>query len=338
MATLQDYKDRLAACWLASSSFDEATVKRPDLAKRVHFVLAVSTHKTYKYILVNGLLGANFGNNPLVLQAGSALDNAWDARSICHKVLVPFERESMESKLGGSNEPFLNKPARFPQLSTDNAVRGGKDRQALQELIELFSDEEIYALSNELLTYALSIVAHMEATTLQVGTGKYNQLRKLLYDVISVPCDGESLLFATGLILKILNPSINIQCHPSNQSGASSKEVGDIDLLIGKEIYSSVEVKDKSFTQPDFTHAEKKVLDSGITNFLFVTRMEYLMAYANSENSTPYQIVCIEHLIESVCSLHDESIGDLCIKFAEEFQKSANPKQTTISHINSVFR
>ena len=39
-------------------------------------------------------------------------------------VIVPFDTEVLNKALGGSNEPFLNKPARFPELSTSNAVRG----------------------------------------------------------------------------------------------------------------------------------------------------------------------------------------------------------------------
>ena len=61
--------------------------------KQLNEILMVSNHKTYKYVCINGLLGKVWGNfNPLVLQAGSGLPRAWDARSLCHKVLVPFER------------------------------------------------------------------------------------------------------------------------------------------------------------------------------------------------------------------------------------------------------
>lgn len=51
------------------------------------------THKTYKYVLVNGLLAkaVNKEIDALSLQAGDESDGAYDARSLCHKVLVPFE-------------------------------------------------------------------------------------------------------------------------------------------------------------------------------------------------------------------------------------------------------
>lgn len=84
------------------------------------------THLTYKYILVTALTAkaTDESVNPLRLQAKSALPGAYDARSICHGVIVPFDTEVLNKALGGSNEPFLNKPARFPELSTSNAVRG----------------------------------------------------------------------------------------------------------------------------------------------------------------------------------------------------------------------
>ena len=84
------------------------------------------THLTYKYILVTALTAkaTDESVNPLCLQAKSALLGAYDARSICHGVIVPFDMEVLNKALGGSNEPFLNKSARFPELSTSNAVRG----------------------------------------------------------------------------------------------------------------------------------------------------------------------------------------------------------------------
>lgn len=99
------------------------------------------THKTYKYILVNGLLAKATVSkaNPLALQAGAPIKGAFDARSLCHNVLVPFERNFLQNALGGSNEPFLNKPARFTHLSNKNAVRDGNDRETLNALIEIFT-------------------------------------------------------------------------------------------------------------------------------------------------------------------------------------------------------
>ena len=80
----------------------------------VHKVLTeclISDHKTYRYILFNGILAkcVNPSVDPIALQAGASIKGAFDARSLCHEVVVPFEKEVMNNRLGGSNEPFLNK-------------------------------------------------------------------------------------------------------------------------------------------------------------------------------------------------------------------------------------
>src|SRR5690349_18380445 len=121
------------------SAFRMRCTKEDEITDKIAIILK-GTHKTYKYILVNGLLAkaTKVTINALSLQAGAPIDGAYDARSLCHDVLVPFERDFLENSLGGSNEPFLNKPARFTHLSESNAVRRGNDKITLGLLIEIF--------------------------------------------------------------------------------------------------------------------------------------------------------------------------------------------------------
>lgn len=97
-----------------------------------------NTHLTYKYVLFTALLSKATDEkiNPLCLQKKSTLPGAYDARTICHKVIVPFEMEVLKKAMDGSNEPFLNKPARFPELSKTNAVRRGNDQNILNALCD----------------------------------------------------------------------------------------------------------------------------------------------------------------------------------------------------------
>ena len=99
------------------------------------------SHKTYRYVLVTALLAKSTNEeiDALSLQAGDDSEGAYDARSLCHKVIVPFEREYYPNGIGGSNEPFLNKPARFTRLSEDNAVRRGNDMEILKIVITILS-------------------------------------------------------------------------------------------------------------------------------------------------------------------------------------------------------
>jgi hypothetical protein len=119
-------------------AFQSECIRNDKLTNAIRSIL-LGTHKTYKYILITGLLAkaTNQSVNPLALQSGAPLAGAYDARSLCHKVIVPFEREYLSNALGGSNEPFLNKPARFTHLSDNNAVRRGSDKETLVSLIDI---------------------------------------------------------------------------------------------------------------------------------------------------------------------------------------------------------
>ena len=51
------------------------------------------THKTFRYMLVTGLLAAvtDVKLHPRCLQVTSGVDGAFDVRSFCQEVIVPFE-------------------------------------------------------------------------------------------------------------------------------------------------------------------------------------------------------------------------------------------------------
>ena len=91
------------------------------MQKSIEEVLG-SPDVTFKYILVTGFL-AKFVNPEVharALQTVSELAGAYDARSLCHQVVVGFEK-SKGNLFGLSNEPFVSKPARHPEHDKDNA-------------------------------------------------------------------------------------------------------------------------------------------------------------------------------------------------------------------------
>jgi hypothetical protein len=109
----------LANAWkgVEDSSIQAPTESLPLLETIIH-----ADDVTFKYILVTGLLGkATQGDiHPRALQTSSRLRKSYDARSLCHKVVVPFEKSTRSNLWGLSNEPFVNKPARHPEHSKDN--------------------------------------------------------------------------------------------------------------------------------------------------------------------------------------------------------------------------
>lgn len=126
MSLKEDAAEKLQVAYADALSCESV----PDCSHKdfIDFVID-NTHLTFKYILFTGILSKATDPtiNALCLQAGSSLPGAYDARTVCHKVIVPFEMETLEKALGGSNEPFLNKPARFPELSKTDVLLPVKD-------------------------------------------------------------------------------------------------------------------------------------------------------------------------------------------------------------------
>ena len=80
------------------SAFRTRCSKKDDISASIQTVLK-GNHKTYKYVLINGLLAkaTNDKINALALQAGAPITGAFDARTLCHKVIVPFERDFLQN-------------------------------------------------------------------------------------------------------------------------------------------------------------------------------------------------------------------------------------------------
>jgi len=108
----------LASAW---DRLEEAGVRPPEAICKLIEAVMKARDVTYKYILVTRLLGqrAESSVHPRALQASSSLNQAYDARSLCHNVVVPFEK-THGNLFGLSNEPFLNKPARHPEHDKGN--------------------------------------------------------------------------------------------------------------------------------------------------------------------------------------------------------------------------
>jgi len=254
-------------------SFRNQCKTKDKVTKNIEAILSAS-HKTYKYILITGLLAKAINEkvNPLALQAGAELTGAYDARSLCHNVLVPFERDFLHKILGGSNEPFLNKPARFTHLSKDNAVRRGRDKEILLLLIETLSAINNTKQAKQYLACAFKFLESKieEAGKIAGKTIEYDPTLIEIYEFaikfIEKAQEGETCAIVVGSLEAMLHESFNIECtvktHKVNQSGASSKEVGDIDVFINKIFSHAIEVKDKSFTPYDLEHAFKKIIQN----------------------------------------------------------------------------
>jgi len=193
---------------------------------------------------------------------------------------VPIERELLGGRLGESNEPFLNKPARYKELSTENAVRRGNDTLILNAAIAVLSslrssDEALVALK-DCLYWVFKRESRDLNDFLTGGDGTFYQsslvsfARRLLHK----SHEGETSAILSGTAFSLLGTLTNrdflVKTHKVNQAGSSSNEVSDIDVYEDNRLVYAAEVKDKIFTSQDVEHAISKTAQSGHKSILFL--------------------------------------------------------------------
>ena len=291
-------EDNKTAALILRQAFEEASLKNDANASLISEILR-GTHKTYRYVLVNALLAkaTNDKIDALALQLADGKGGKFDARSLCHSVVVPFEKLSLPGCLGGSNEPFLNKPARFVSLSMNNAVRSGKDKETLKNLINVLSSVNTSQEAYDYLKSAMVVLKENHEQYMKkfsvgdvlLNVSEFSQLvLDYVYQITDHPMGGEiCALLVAELEQMYLGKDFKVVPHKVNESGASSKEVGDIDIFNAEgNIVNAIEVKDKSFSEQDVVHAIEKFREAHLPASLFVYGK-----FANFNEDAVFQIL-----------------------------------------------
>ena len=130
-----------------------------EIKKTIDLVLSAKNSLTYRYILFSALLAksVNSSIDILSLQAKDEVPNAYDARSLCSRVVYPFQKQYLGNVINGSNpDPLVNKPGRYPRLSLDNAVQSGDPKAVLQALCEDLPKISTSGIAKNCLSYLIS--------------------------------------------------------------------------------------------------------------------------------------------------------------------------------------
>ncbi|GAB2723226.1 restriction endonuclease, SacI family [Halomonas garicola] len=313
----------------------------------------LGTHKTYRYILTNAILAkvANPTCNPLSLQSGAKLNGAFDARSLCHNVIVPIERELLAGRLGESNEPFLNKPARFTELSEENSVRKGRDTFILSQSIAIIQSlrnnreaslalkECIYWILQRQPRELISSVKHKEGHFYPASLAIFSQ------NLTQQSFEGETAAILAGITFNILGDvskrSLNVITHKVNQSGASSREVSDIDVFENENLVFSAEVKDKEFNFSDVQHAVNKISRTNLDTLIFLKGPNGKLIKDTEESIIHYWLnkginlhfINVNDFFSSIVAATNGIERHMIIQWAHSHISSAKVKDETFNHI-----
>lgn len=247
---------------------------RPPMKQSIEYVLAASD-VTYKYILVTGYLAKHVrpSVHARALKASSKLDGAYDARSLCHGVVVPFEK-TKGNLFGLSNEPFVNKPARHPEHDGKNPqLRNKAGAQALHRALEAANS----ATSAEIRLGLVHIlrVADQHASDNKEVISKTQVTQPHVLEFIAEflqETDGGSRLVAIwATIMALTSEGFKVTVTSPNSSDKFAKTVGDVEIRYGDTLVAAAECKHRPLTLTVVKHGIKKAIDSRVPQYHFVT-------------------------------------------------------------------
>ncbi len=228
----------------------------PVLKEKIRDCLTSST-KTYRYVLPTQLLSKSINRNLdcRSLQAADESEGSFDARTIAHAVIVPFDSQNHDV-LGGSKEPYVNNPLRCPAVSVAFRERqkNKNDWDKLIFVLDLVQSRDEAHFTKQVFDQVLfEIRKLLEDVTVIYPTPSrisLEQTQKLIRDFLSERSGGERLeAVATSLFRTIAEKFKlfdQVKREKVNAADASSGMVADIECYLNDEIVLLVEVKDRS--------------------------------------------------------------------------------------------
>ncbi|MDE0471779.1 MAG: restriction endonuclease, SacI family [Ekhidna sp.] len=282
---VQRSQDSLNYQWQYLSDNSEAiSVKSFGLSKEdvneIQQILNSST-KSYHYVLPTQLLVKLIDSklDCRSLQMAFNSDGAFDARTIAHKVIVPFDKANY-NVLGGSNEPYVNNPLRYPAIIAEyrNQQKNQKDWDLL---VKILGRIQAMDSSEFTINYFRSVLyqIYLKLADVQVTYPTPSRISmantvKLISDFSNEKSGGDILETLTSALFQAIGTEFNlfdeVKRSKVNASDASTGLSSDIECWSNNTIVLTVEVKDKTLNLTQFKNTIESARTNKITEILFI--------------------------------------------------------------------
>src|SRR4030042_176615 len=249
---------------------------------RDHVVACLtSSTKSYRYCLPTQILAKCV--NPLLdshsLQASYSHPGAFDARTIAHKVIAPFDQENYRV-LGGAPEPYVNNPLRCPAVTGEcrNQQKNKVDWDRLIGILDAVEEENRKDFTEAVFGQVLAEM-HRMLSSVQVLYPIPNRVSLArTTDIISRFTSAKSggdrveavctALFKTiacefGLFDEVRRQKVNV-------ADAASGMGADIECSLKGRVVILVEVKDRSLTMTQLDSKLDVARAKNISEILFL--------------------------------------------------------------------
>lgn len=240
-----------------------------------------SSSVSYHYVLPTQLLAkcVDHNLNAHALQAGYNAAGAFDARTVAHDVIVPFDRNN-HRVLGGSPEPYVNNPLRVPavtpEFGSNQKVRA--DWEKLVAVLDAVENSGSELFAQQVFDQVLHEIYRMlEAVVVTYPTPNrisLDQTYQVVQKYLAAKSGGERMeamctaLFQTigrrfGLFDEVRREKVNAPDFPSGMAA-------DIECRLRGRVVLLVEVKDRLLTLIQLDTTLDAARAAHISEILFV--------------------------------------------------------------------
>lgn len=258
----------------------EDTRPDPDVDRLVN-----SQSQSIRYAVLTQILGkiADPTRSLLCLQLSSGGVGAWDARSFCVAVIVPWTVEN-QNVIGNSPDPYVSNPLRRARLTLDMSGTNKKDKDDWQALVKLFQSLDNKSSPDLQKTYrrCLAAVARRLAKQnfqyqipMRIGATK---TETMLEEFLDEQSGGLRPMVVATALMKIIGKGFNLFHHVEsqgvNEADTASGVPGDIMCYAeDNTVVLAVEVKDRKLNLTDVQSSTRKAeqSDTELSNLLFTT-------------------------------------------------------------------
>ena len=268
-------------CALATAGSLKDFLHDEQLRESVRRVVASAT-KSYRYVLPTQLI-AKLADSDLdccCLQASRGGPGAFDARTVAHKVVVPFDQAN-DNVLGGSPEPYVNNPLRVPELSQKyRAPQKNQDDWdrlcAVLSAVEARADAEF--TRNVLSQVLTEVYRRLTEVRVIYPAPKRISLDKslsLIEAFLSDLSGGDRLLALTSALFAVIGRRFRLYSDVKRASitsaDAATGMLADLECASKKgEVVLAVEVKDRQLTINQLKGKIRNIRERQVSEIFFV--------------------------------------------------------------------
>ncbi len=258
-------RDFLNARWqhviskIESGSFTDPLLPRDATLRDRMIACLTSATKSYHYVLPTQVLCKCVDRrlDCRSLQAAYKKPGAFDARTVAHNVIVPFDQAN-HRVLGGSSEPYVNNPLRCPAvIKRYRAQQKNKaDWDNLIAVLDALEDAKSADYSRKMFDQVLAevyrLLADVQVTYATPNRVSLNQTIHLVRQFTSNKSGGERIEAVCTALFRAIVSAFNlfddIRRQKVNTADTASGMGADIECWVKGHLSLLVEVKDRSLT------------------------------------------------------------------------------------------